>query len=217
MEKNKRGRPRGKADPPTQTSPPLGSEGIGGRSCGKPGRKLHSAGGNRPWEERQVKPGPLGLRRRQGDLRLSPRHERGAEKGRKVKKPVRLQVSRSRRAETLPETGSGIDAARRSGAAPNAQDLKTAGGKEPIAPDPTTPGAQHDPTTRPSGAAAAFVRPRRPQRGRAHGAPGQPRGAPTSSSRRAAPSLSVSSPPARGLARSLLLSQTRRRWCITEN
>lgn len=81
------------------------------------------------------------------------------------------------RAETLPGAGSGADAACISGAAPNA-DLNTDSGREPAARDldrPWRPARAHN---RPS-AAAAFVRPRLPRRGRAHGAPGQPRGAPT--------------------------------------
>lgn len=122
-------------------------------------------------------------------------HERGAEKSRKVKKPVRLKsVALPPRAETLPGAGSGTNPARRSGAAPNAQDLKTEGGNGPVPPDLAAP--------------APSTGQERPQLLFARVAPGGTaytvlqgsRGGRPSSSRRAAPSLSVSSPPARGLA-----------------
>lgn len=134
-------------------------------------------------------------------------HERGAEKIRKVKKPVRLKsVALPPRAETLPGAGSGTNPARRSGAAPNAQDLKTEGGNEPAPPDLATPAPST--TLEQVGSGRSFCSPASPLEGPrtrcsraaaggAHRRPG-------------APLLHFPFPPLRRVGS--LLSQTRHRW-----
>lgn len=58
---------RANPPPPSQTSPRLGPEGVGGSLFGNPGHKVCAAGGVAPGREPEVTPGALGLRRRQGD------------------------------------------------------------------------------------------------------------------------------------------------------
>lgn len=84
--------------------------------------------------------------------------------------------SRRGRRRDAPRAGRGNDPARKTRAAPNAQELKTEG-SEPAAPSPDNPRRPARPCNR-SAAAIAFVRPRRLRSGRAHGTPGHPRGAP---------------------------------------
>lgn len=177
----------GKADPPAQTRPPPGSEGRRERLRQARSQAPLRRGDSAPGASR-AKPGALGSRRRQGDVRLSRRHERGAERGREGEQPARLQVSRSRRAETLPETGSGAGAELR-------QTPRTAAPRAARSPQPR---ARHPPAGRGRPRLLfARVAPRGAARTALQGSRG---GRP--SSRRAAPSLSVSSPPARGPARS---------------
>ena len=90
------------------------------------------------------------------------------------------------KAETLPRAGSRTDAARRSGAAPNAQYLKTEG-TESASPGLNSP-RRAARLPKKVVVAAAFVRPRTPRSSRTLGAPGQPRGAPRSFTFRFLPS-----------------------------
>lgn len=102
---------------------------------------------------------------------------RDRNKDQRIKKAVPSQSAMlPPKAETLPRADSRTDAARRSGAAPNAQDLKTMG-RESASPGLNSPRRAARPRKKVV-VAAAFVRPRSPRSSRTLGAPGQPRGAP---------------------------------------
>lgn len=93
-------------------------------------------------------PGALGLRRRQGDS--GPLGDEAKSRGLKTWPALKCRAPSD--GGDTPGAGKGTDAARRSPAAPNAQDLKTEGGNDPAAQGPDYPGAPHDPT-------AGYLRP----------------------------------------------------------
>ena len=181
--------------------PRLGPERTGGSPCGDPGPNLRSFGGVAPGKEPEVTPGAQGLRRRQGDSRSSLQgHDRGANKGRRIKKWSLLKVPCSRRGRRH-SPGQAAGPMRRAGA--ELRQTRRTSKPRAVNPQhraPAASGARFDPATSQSRPQLLFARVA--SGAAANTVPPGSRGGRPSSPRRAAPSLSVSSPPARGLASS---------------